>query len=72
MGYKTYCKRYGEFKEKLDEEANSKNADAVGGCPGRRLWLITAETDCLLSSAASKAVLQMICSLAWTRARLKR
>lgn len=49
MGYKTYCKRYGKFKEKLDDE----NADAVSGCLGRRLWLTTAETDCLRSSAAS-------------------
>ena len=32
MGYKTYCKRYGEFKEKLDEEAKFQEC-------GRRQWL---------------------------------
>lgn len=39
MGYKTYCKRYGEFKEKLDEEAKFQECGRRQCLPGQAVMV---------------------------------
>lgn len=43
MGYKTYCKRYGEFKEKLDDEAKFQECGRCQWLPGQAVMVDYSE-----------------------------
>lgn len=64
MGYKIME----SSRKNSTKRQNSKNADAASGCRDRRLWLITVETDCLRSSAASTSNFKSLWPCFLTRA----